>query len=307
MSGLVLPTLIVKAWDWLKWFFGSFFSAAFASLSSAMVMSAVVHTVIIFGVGIRATNPALFQDTRPLEVVLVNARTMTAPLAPEVLAQANLDGGGDVQEERQAKSPLPASDRNATASAETLESRIQARVAEARRLMSQAKSNYAINQEHDEAPAQPKPSVPAPASLAETSLEMARLQARISTDWEAYQKYPRRDNAAARAKEYPFARYVEDWRLKVERIGNMNYPEAAKREGIHGNLLLTVSIRANGSLVDVQIDRSSGSRILDAAAIKIVQMSAPFAPFSDEMRKQVDIFEISRTWHFTTSDRLENE
>lgn len=307
MAGLAIPTVLARAWDWLKWFFGSFFNAAFASLGSALVMSAIVHTLILFGVGIRAANPALFQDTRPLEVVLVNARSKTAPLAPEVLAQANLDGGGDVQEERQAKSPLPASERNAMASADTLESQIQARVAEARRLMSQAKSDYAVSQEHDEAPAQPKPSVPAPVSLAESSLEMARLQARISTEWEAYQKYPRRDNAAARAKEYAFARYVDDWRIKVERVGNMNYPEAAKRGGIHGNLLLTVSIRANGSLVDVQIDRSSGSRILDAAAIKIVQMAAPFAPFSDDMRRQVDIFEISRTWHFTTSDRLQDE
>lgn len=307
MAGFVLPSILASPWEGLKWFFGSFFSAAFATFNSALLMSAIVHTAIIFGVGIRSANPDLFQDFKPLEVVLVNARSKTAPIAPDVLAQANLDGGGDVEEERQVRSPLPASQRNATASAETLDSQILARVAEAKRLMTQAKSNYAVDQERTEPPAQPKQSVPAPVSLAEASLEMARLQARISTEWEAYQKFPRRDNAAARAKEYAFARYVEDWRIKVERIGNLNYPEAAKREGIHGNLMLTVSIRANGSLVDVQIERSSGSRILDAAAIKIVQMSAPFAPFSDEMRRQIDIFEITRTWHFTTSDRLHDE
>lgn len=307
MARFALSALIAKPVEWLNWTLENFLAAAFATLGSAVVMSAIVHTAIIFGVGIRAANPELFQSAQPLEVVLVNARSRTRPLEADVLAQANLDGGGDVEEDRQAKSPLLASERNAQAATDTVDSRVKALEEQTKQLMTQARSDYAVNQQPADAPAPTRSTAPAPYSLADASLEMARLQARISTEWEAYQKRPRRDNAVARAQEYPFARYADDWRIKVERVGNLNYPEAAKRAGIHGKLIVTASIRSDGSLENVAIERSSGSRILDAAAIRIVEMSAPFPPFSEEMRKKVDIFEITRTWQFTTSDRLQGE
>jgi len=97
---------------------------------------------------------------------------------------------------------------------------------------------------------------------------------------------------------------VEDWVAKVERIGNLNYPEAARRQGVYGSLKLTVSIYSDGRIEKVDIDQSSGSKILDAAAIKIVQLAAPYAPFPDELRKKADILSITRTWTFTRSDQL---
>lgn len=273
-------------------------------LNNAVIASVIVHMLLIFGLTFKAANLDWMHNTAALEVVLVNARSQSAPLEAEALAQYNLDGGGDVEEDRQAKSPLPASEFDAPPSAQPLESQIKALEAKAKQLMAQAKSSYSASQERNDQPNQPKPPAPAPVDLAEASLEMARLQARISEQWDDYQKRPRRVVVGARAQEYSFARYVEDWRIKVERIGNLNYPEAAKRDGIHGNLVLTVNIRADGSLEDVQIDRSSGSRILDAAAIKIVQLSAPFAPFTEAMREKVDILSITRAWQFTTSDQL---
>jgi periplasmic protein TonB len=95
---------------------------------------------------------------------------------------------------------------------------------------------------------------------------MARLQARIDQQREEYQKRPRRMFVGARAQEFTFAQYVEDWRIKVERVGNLNYPEAAKRNGLYGTLMLTVNIFADGKIESIQIDRSSGSKVLDAAA-----------------------------------------
>lgn len=270
--------------------------------NGAIIASVIVHIFLIFGLTFTAANPELLQNTQALEVVLVNARSQTQPLDPEVLAQHSLDGGGEVEEDRQAESPLPVSERDTPPSTEALNNQIRALEARTRQLINQARSDYAIDQERGEQAAQPKP--PAPMSLAEASLEMARLQARIGEEWSDYQKRPRRAFVGARAQEYSFARYVEDWRIKVERIGNLNYPEAAKRDRIHGSLVLTVNIKADGSLEDVQIDRTSGSRILDAAAIKIVQMSAPFPAFSEEMRKKVDILSITRAWQFTTSDQL---
>ena len=133
---------------------------------------------------------------------------------------------------------------------------------------------------------------------------MAQLQARISQQWDEYQKRPKRAFVGANVKEYAFARYVEDWVTKVERVGNVNYPEAARRQGLYGSLKLTVSIHADGRIEKVDIDRSSGSKILDAAAIRIVELAAPYARFPDDMREKADILSITRTWTFTRSDQL---
>lgn len=307
MAHAALPSFLARPVEWVSWSVGNFLDAAFASLSSAVVISAIVHTSIIFGVGIKAANPELFETDKPLEVVLVNARSKTKPVKADVLAQVNLDGGGDVDEERQAKTPLPASRRDAEAATPSAAERVQALEEQVKQMMTQATSDTAVSQAPVAPPGADKPALPSARSLFDASLEMARLQARISTEYDAYQKRPRRDNAHARAREYAFARYAEDWRLKIERVGNMNYPEAARREGIHGRLILTASINSDGSLENVQIDRSSGSRVLDAAAVKIVQMAAPFPPFPVDMRKQIDIYEITRAWEFTTSDQLQSE
>jgi protein TonB len=269
--------------------------------NTAVIASLIIHTLLIFGFTFKAANPALFQSDKPLEVVLVNARSDSKPLKADVLAQNNLDGGGNVDEDRQAKSPLPASEEESPASSASLDQQIKAQEEKVRHLMSQVKSTYAVATEKPDTAPQPKPqaSVPTPLDLSTDSLEMARLQARIDQEYEAYQKRPRRVFVGARAQEYSYARYVEDWRIKVERIGNMNYPEAAKRGHIHGALVLTVNIKSDGTLEDVQIDKSSGNKILDAAAVKIVQMSAPFAPFPAEMRKTVDVLGVTRVWNFT--------
>jgi protein TonB len=107
----------------------------------------------------------------------------------------------------------------------------------------------------------------------------------------------------ARAAESRFAQYVEDWRLKIERIGNLNYPEGA-RGRIYGSLRLTVSLKPDGSIDDVQIDRPSEHRILNEAALKIVRLAAPFGPFPAEIRKDTDLLVITRTWTFAPGDRL---
>jgi protein TonB len=124
---------------------------------------------------------------------------------------------------------------------------------------------------------------------------------------DAYQKRPKRRHVGASAEEYRFARYVEDWRLKVERIGNLNYPEAARQLKLYGSLILTVSIRADGSVENVVIDRSSGRKVLDAAAIHIVQMAAPYAPFPPEIRRDTEILDITRTWTFAPGDELRSD
>lgn len=288
-----------------------FLASAVANLESAVLFSAIIHVLVIFGMSIPLLNPKLLENSSPpIDVVLVNAKTKTKPLHADVLAQHSLDGGGNVDANRQAKSPLPASEHEQTMSAETeFNARVQALEAQTQALMQQIKSDYQMTPQKPAPVADPRPPSPnpAPMDLAARSLEMARLQARIDQQRDEYQKRPRRMFVGARAQEFTFAQYVEDWRIKVERVGNLNYPEAARRNGLYGTLLLTVNIFDTGEIESIQIERSSGSKVLDAAATRIVEMAAPFPRFPEAIRKKVDILGITRSWTFTRSDQLTSE
>lgn len=286
----------------------------------SVIISAIVHVMLIFGLNFTAANPDLFRsDKLPLEVVLVNAKSQGAPVKADVLAQVNLDGGGEVDEDRTAKSPLPVSPQDSMAADESPVATRKAVETDTRKLMTQAKAPYAVTTRTtpaEQPPAPPTPT-PAPNDLATRALEMARLQAKIDADWEAYQKRPRKLRGGPRAQEVSFARYVEDWRLKVERVGNLNYPEAARRNQLYGSLILEVCIKPDGTLLNDPYDaagnpavvRSSGIKVLDAAAKRIVEMSAPFPPLSPGMlamldKNDLDAFCINRTWVFTREEQL---
>jgi protein TonB len=142
------------------------------------------------------------------------------------------------------------------------------------------------------------------AVLLARSLEAARLQAEIDRNLDAYSKRPRRNFVGSRAREYRFARYVEDWRVKVERVGNMNYPEKARQQKIYGSLQLTVSIKADGTVERIDVNRPSGQKILDDAARRIVELAGPYAPFPPDIAKDTDILSITRTWTFTRESEL---
>ena len=274
-------------------------------MALALLASAAVHGMVLSTQFVQV-NPRLFEDPNlPMDVVLVNAKSMESPLNPDALAQVNLAGGGNTDADRRLKSPLPASPRTQTGAEDAaMQTRVADLELQARALLSQLKTDASL-QHRTPSPA-PRPDQPAidASQLNQQAREMAQLQASISQQWDTYQKRPKRTFVGANVKEYAFARYVEDWVAKVERVGNVNYPEAARRQGVYGSLKLTVSIRVDGSLEGVEIDRSSGSKILDAAAVKIVELASPYAAFPEDMRKKTDILSITRTWTFTRSDQL---
>lgn len=274
-------------------------------MALALLASAAVHAMLL-STHFMQVNPRLFEDTsEPMEVVLVNAKSAEAPLNPDALAQVNLAGGGNTDEDRRLKSPLPASAQTQAGGDEAaMQTRVTELEQQAKSLLTRLQPDGAVEEERLALPQTPaRPAIDA-SQLNQQAREMAQLQARISQQWDEYQKRPKRAFIGANVKEYSFARYVEDWVTKVERVGNLNYPEAARRQGIYGSLKLTVSIYANGKIEKVEVDRSSGSKILDTAAIKIVELAAPYAPFPDEMRAKTDILSITRTWTFTRSDQL---
>lgn len=103
---------------------------------------------------------------------------------------------------------------------------------------------------------------------------------------------------SASTKDYEYRLYFEAWRQKVERIGALNYPESAKAKNL-GALRLTVSLNKEGNIKEIIINKTSGNKELDEAAIKIVRLGEPYAVFSPKMQKEVDLINITRTWKFT--------
>lgn len=275
-------------------------------LGGALALSTFLHAVIIFGVTFKHADPRLFNNwAQPLEVVLVNSKSRTKPEKADALAQARLDGGGNTDEDRRAKSPLPVLSQD-TRTVE--ESQARKKVAdlerEAARLMTQVRSKQAVETAERPPEKTEQAGEGQTADLIQRSLQIARLEAQIAKDWDAYQKRPRRRFVGARTQEFRFAQYIEDWRVKIERIGTVNYPEAAKQHRIFGSLQLTVAIRHDGTVESVEINRSSGQKVLDQAALRIVELSGPYAPFPPDIRGDTDILHITRTWTFTRNDQL---
>jgi protein TonB len=148
------------------------------------------------------------------------------------------------------------------------------------------------------------PVVTAADILASRNDEIASLTERIDAETRAYQSRARRKAISTSTREYRYAAYMEAWRRKVERIGNLNYPEEARRQGLYGNLILHVSVRADGSLEGIRVVRSSGQELLVQAAVRIVELAAPFAPFPPDIAAETDLLDITRTWQFQRNNQL---
>ncbi len=274
-------------------------------MSASLAVSLALHAFLLFGIVFVMPDPRnLAKSLEPLQVVLVNSSTSSRPDQADALAQHNLDGGGNTEQERQAKTPLPTMNDGKQFTPEQSAMRLQLLEQENKRLMTQLKSTHAI--------APPKNAKRQAAGesgddLVQRSLEFARMEAQISKEYDAYQKLPRRRFIGARTQEYRIAQYVESWRIKVERIGNLNYPQAARQNRIFGSLQLTVGIRADGSVKSVEVNHSSGKSLLDAAAKRIVLLAAPYSPLPPDIRRDTDEIYITRTWTFTEDDKLESE
>jgi protein TonB len=300
----------------------------------AIWFSVAVHAVLL-AVKFEPELKEAIKRLPSLEVVLVNAKTEQAPDNAELLAQANLDRGGNTDDNRQMKTVLPAPPRQTAevkfqekkeaeiaaklvklkANEEQEEKKVKDLEKQAKVLLTQLKSDKKVASDSEKKTTtrvvEPELAQENLISrklnrddLLAASIEIDRLEAQIAKQQEGYQKRPKRRLLGARTKEADDALYLEAWRQKVERIGNMNYPTTARAQKIYGTLQLTVSIRADGSVEGITIDKSSGSKILDDAAINIVKLAAPYANFSEEMKKTTDILRIARTWTFTNEDAL---
>ena len=268
-------------------------------LVTAMTVSIGVHITVL---AVRFVDPELFRvrsTDPPVEIILVNAKSDQAPGTVEALAQNNLDGGGANDSGRRT-SPLPDSfEMRDGDSLESAKKAVQQLEEEQRTLLATLRESLLRSTPLKDATNE---QAQTGQSEEEASEQLKRAQAEIAKQISDYQKRPRKHHFMPSASEYRYARYVEDWRARVEKIGNENYPNDA-RGRYYGALRMTVAIRKDGSVADTLIEQSSGSQVLDRAARRIVQMAGPYPPFPPEIGRDTDILEITRTWIFS-NDQL---
>ncbi len=263
-------------------------------------MALGLHALVLLGVGFVLDFKPLTHPLESLDVVLVNWRSESKPDQADFLAQASQLGGGESTEASRPSQKNTGASPGPTDGDDPLDQQEQlSSVADAEReqiLIEEETSEFSQQITSIE---QPEPLLPSAATLMQESMMMAKLQPGIQRDRESKSKLPRRKWISANTREYEFAAYMQAWVAKVERVGNLNYPEEVRRQQLTGDLLMTVGINQDGSVESIDVMRSSGLLQLDQAATRIVRLAGPYSPLPDYIRRSVDILHITRTWRFS--------
>ncbi|MDZ7661843.1 energy transducer TonB [Thiohalophilus sp.] len=275
-----------------------------------LFLALAVHAILILGVGFDLTDPDANDALTTMEVTLVHNESKTDPEDAEYLAQANQEGGGNVQEKVRDSSPfsnpLPTEESGmAPDSRRALAPPPMPEQESRQEVMSAKQAPDKVDSEPQQIEEPPRPTDVTAAQLYERSRQIAEISAEIDDMKKAYQITPRETYVrGAKAREHRFAAYLDAWRAKVERIGNLNYPEEAVRNDITGDLLLDVAINPDGTLKSVRVLRSSGHEVLDEAAENIVRLAAPFPPLTEAILEDTDVLHIPRIWQFKSGSML---
>lgn len=265
-------------------------------IALTLFLALAFHAMVILGITFGTHDDTPPENIMPtLDITVTNKRT-PPPDEADYLAQNSQDGGGNVAEKVkptmavpeqapavQQQKPAPAPTQVVTADTAAIE----------------------VRQEETQVPETDQPDISA-AELIERSMEMVNLSEKLNETMQAYAQRPKQVYVSARTQEFKYANYMSEWVKKVERVGNLNYPDAARREGVSGKLMMDVALNADGTVRNISILRPSGHSVIDEAAIRIVNLAAPFPPFPPEIGKDADILHITRTWEFSTSNRLQS-
>ncbi len=267
--------------------------------------SFLFHIVIILAVSFTVPKMLSLDKIQILEITLVNTRSDKAPANADYLAQHNQEGGGTQDKGGVIGSPIPVNEvSNRESESITLQPQAEESTAHKRDrtdIISVAKSDRQITTRKPQPKKRRVERVPLTRGYFAANpkdQERTQLNAEISRFWKTYLKKPRVDYLTARTREYKNAVYEEAWALKVERVGNLNYPEGARRRRLSGYLRLAVALNADGTIHSTNILRSSGHKLLDDAAVRIVNLASPYAPFPPQIRAENEILYIIRTWRF---------
>ena len=270
-----------------------------------LFVSIALHVVLILGVGFGILEQA--SSSTSLEITLAHYRSQDAPQEADFLAQENQQGSGSLQDKAAPSTPVESrfsddriQDVSPFMESNDIEPQRQEQVITSTADALQVKDEKVI-EETPEVADQPLENL----TDAEFNQRLSSLQAQLAIRRQEYAKRPRRYTiSSASTQKARDAIYLDNWRKKVEAVGNLNYPTEASTQGIYGNLRLLVSLRADGSVANIRALSSSGHKVLDDAAIRIVHLASPFAPFPADLRQEADILDIVRTWQFQRNNSL---
>lgn len=274
-------------------------------LGVTLLFSIVAHAVLALGITFE------FEKAAPrlpsLDVILVQSANSEAPDKADFIAQANNSGGGDTDKARRPAQPLSGPLPKALPGVTPIpleEGAPRAAPPSPSERLTRRTSDFSVATDR-QAPPAPEPSSETERDSEQRKLEMAALAQEIQRESQQYAKRPRRRYISANTREYEFAAYMRAWVARIERIGNLNYPDEARRRQLHGQLVLTVGLQRDGRIKSIDVIQSSGHKVLDDAAIRIVRLSEPF-PALPKTKDEVDELYISRTWQFLPGDILRN-
>jgi protein TonB len=275
-------------------------------IGAALLFSLLLHGVIILGVTFDVGKPAPGLPT--LDVTLVDVANSEAPDKADFLAQANNAGGGDqdkaARPSEPVSGPLPTPNRGAVPTPVDPSAPAARDAAAAQLLTTAGDSRFTVNTEKERREQTPKDRPEAEQDV-DRKLEMARLTTEVREQSQAYAKRPKKKFISSNTREYAYAAYMKGWVGRVERVGNLNYPDQARRQGLYGELVLTVGLNRDGSIKSIDVIKSSGQKLLDDAAERIVRLSAPFPSLPPD-KNRVDELYITRTWQFLPGNVLRN-
>jgi len=270
-----------------------------------MLFSLLLHGVLLLGITFHFAKPDPSLPT--LDVALVNVANQEAPDKADFLAQANNRGGG--QSDRAARpsqlfsGALPRPDPGVAAQPVQESTPLPHPATPARMVTTSGRSDFSVASDTAQTEVDPQHATPTAAEL-KRQQAIAQLAAELRRKKVDYAKRPKVKYLTASTREYAYAAYMRGWSDRVERVGNLNYPEEARRRGLHGNVLLTVVLNLDGSIKSIEVIQSSGQSVLDAAAERIVRLAAPFPP-APRAGEHIDELNITRTWQFQPNNVLE--
>ena len=273
-------------------------------LGVTLLFSLIAHGVLALGLTFEYEKPAASLPS--LDVILVQSASGTKPDKADFLAQAHNSGGGESDKPARPTDPLssPIHKPDPGLAPRPIEAGApKAHAPTPHEVLTRQQSQFSVHTEK-EVPEQEDLPQPTARELMERTVEMARLAEEVQREATAYAKRPKKKFISANTKEYEYAAYMSAWVARVERIGNLNYPDEARRQQLHGQLVLTVALNRDGSIRSTDVIQSSGHKLLDDAAIRIVRLAAPFPPIPTA--EKIDELYVTRTWQFLPGDVLRN-
>jgi protein TonB len=274
-------------------------------IGATLLFSLLLHGVLLLGITFHFAKPTPSLPT--LDVALVNVANREAPDKADFLAQANNRGGGQgdhaARPSQVFSGALPRPDPGVAAQPMANTTPPPRTATPTRMVTTTSRSDFSVSSDTAQTEVDPQQVTPTAADL-QRQEAIAQLAAEVRRKKVEYAKRPKVKYLTANTREYAYAAYMRGWSDRVERIGNLNYPEEARRQGLHGNVLLTVVLNLDGSIKSIDVIQSSGYKTLDDAAKLIVRLAAPFPP-APHSGDHIDELNITRTWQFQPNNVLQ--